>query len=91
MLPVMLVVSSMVRRRVPFLALVDFLVGGQVRALSEPLETVRIGADVRLLPGVGSSMSAEIEIKGKSFVTDIAFVRFLACVDQLVALQFRIV
>ena len=60
--------------------MVGQLVGMQVGFLVEPLVASLEGTYERLFPGVYSHMCLEIEVQGKPFVTEFAFVRFLTLV-----------
>jgi hypothetical protein len=65
--------------------------GAQVARLSEPLEAVRKRTDVGLFSGVRAQMGSQIEVKRKAFVANVAFVGFLARVDELMPFELRVV
>ena len=48
---------------------------GKVRTLSESLEALRVGADIRLFSRMCSQMGAKIEVKRESLFANLALVR----------------
>ena len=67
------------------------LVSCQVRRLGEPLLAVGVRAYIGLLAGVRAQMRPQIEVQREALVASLAFVRLLACVDELVPFELRIV
>jgi len=63
----------------------------QVARLSEALHAAREIADVGLLSCVSPQMCSEIEIERKSLVTESALERLFSSVNELMALQLRVI
>ena len=70
---------------------VSLFVRGQVRRLREPLKTAGVVADVRFLSGVGAQVRSKVEVQAEALVAERALEWFFARVDQLMALELRVV
>jgi hypothetical protein len=53
----------------------SLFMSGKVRTLSESLEALRVGADIRLFSRMCSQMGAKVEVKRESLFANLALVR----------------
>ena len=63
----------------------------QVRRLSKSFKAVGVVTDVGFLPSVSSKMCAQVEIKTKLLVANLALVGLLASVNKHVTFEFCVV